>query len=168
MNIYGTHPIYHDTRYFTQDSSGELTYAANATDVSKEYKSYTHGVFNRNAHAQEILLRPGNITWRALGGNIDLYFYSGPDAEAVIKSYQDSTVGYPAMQQYWTFGYHQCRWGYQNWSVLQEVVDSFAEADIPLETIWSESFFLLCGYLEQVLTSGSRHRLHEGVQGFRE
>jgi alpha-glucosidase len=110
---------------------------ANATDTSKEYKSYTHGVFLRNAHAQEVVLKPSNITWRTLGGSIDLYFYSGPDAETLTQSYQRSMVGYPVMQQYWTFGYHQCRWGYQNWSVLQEVVDNFAKAEIPLETIWS-------------------------------
>lgn len=61
----------------------------------------------------------------------------------MIKSYQNSMVGYPAMQQYWTLGYHQCRWGYQNYSVLQEVVDNFANADIPLETIWSR-FTGLC------------------------
>lgn len=43
------------------------------------------------------------------------------------------------MQQYWTFGFHQCRWGYQNWSVVQDVVDNFAKNEIPLETIWSMS-----------------------------
>ena len=40
------------------------------------------------------------------------------------------------MQQYKTFGFHQCRWGYQNWSVLQEVVDSYAAAEIPVEFFW--------------------------------
>lgn len=136
-NIYGTHPIYLDTRYF-QDVNGSAKYVANATDTSVQYTPYTHGVYLRNAHAQEILLRPEGITWRSLGGTIDLYFYSGPSASAIIQSYHTSTVGLPAMQQYWTFGYHQCRWGYQNWSVLQEVVDTFAKFSIPLETIWTD------------------------------
>lgn len=136
-NIYGSHPIYLDTRYF-QGENGTLTYVANATDKSAQYAPYTHGVFLRNAHAQEILLRPEGITWRTLGGSIDLYFYSGPSATDVVQSYQSSTIGLPAMQQYWTFGYHQCRWGYQNWSVLQEVVDNFAKFEIPLETIWTD------------------------------
>ncbi|KAK7709058.1 hypothetical protein SLS64_006542 [Diaporthe eres] len=91
-----------------------------------------------NAHPQEVLLRPEGITWRALGGTIDLYFYSGPSASDVVKSYQVSTVGLPALQQYWTFGFHQCRWGYENWTRLQEVVDNFAASDIPLETIWTD------------------------------
>lgn len=91
--------------------SGNLTYAANATDLSANYVSYSHGVFLRNSHGQEILLRPSNITWRTLGGNIDLYFYSGPSSHEITKSYQLSTVGLPAMQQYFTLGFHQCRVG---------------------------------------------------------
>ncbi|WQF87535.1 Putative glycoside hydrolase family 31, galactose mutarotase-like domain superfamily [Colletotrichum destructivum] len=138
-NIYGSHPIYLDTRYYQVNSdSKEAVYVANATDKNAEYTSYTHGVFLRNSHAQEILLRESNITWRGLGGTIDLYFYAGPTADAVMKSYQKTTVGLPAMQQYWTFGFHQCRWGYTSWDNLQEVADDFAKFKIPLETIWAD------------------------------
>ncbi|KAK0735029.1 glycosyl hydrolases family 31-domain-containing protein [Lasiosphaeria miniovina] len=137
-NIYGNHPVYLDTRYFISGESGELTYIPEPTDKNAQYVSYTHGVFLRNAHAQEILLQPSNITWRALGGSIDLHFYNGPTAKDVMKSYQFSEIGLPAMQQYWTLGYHQCRWGYDNWTALQDVVDNFAKFDIPLETIWTD------------------------------
>ncbi|KAK3330083.1 putative alpha-glucosidase precursor [Apodospora peruviana] len=137
-NIYSSHPIYLDTRYYTHDESGGMNYVANATDKSAEYISRTHGVYLRNAHAQEVLLRPSGISWRTIGGSIDLYFYSGPSAPDVIKSYQLSATGLPAMQQYWTLGYHQCRWGYENWTVLQDVVDNFAKFEIPLETIWTD------------------------------
>lgn len=138
-NIYGDHAFYLDTRYYEVDSdTGNLTYVANATETTpdNDYVSYSHGVFMRNAHGQEVLLRPSNITWRTLGGSIDLYFYAGPTQEKVTKAYQMSTVGLPAMQQYFTFGYHQCRWGYANWSELQDVVDNFAKFGIPLENIW--------------------------------
>ncbi|KAI1193145.1 glycoside hydrolase family 31 protein [Nemania serpens] len=137
-NLYGFHPIYLDTRYFEVDQDGEMTYAAHPADKSAQYKSFTHGLFQRNAHTQEVILRESKITWRALGGTIDLYFFEGPTQEQVIKSYQTSAVGLPAMQQYWTFGYHHCRWGYQNWSVVQDVVDNFAKNEIPLETIWND------------------------------
>ncbi|GKT41651.1 alpha-glucosidase [Colletotrichum spaethianum] len=138
-NIYGSHPVYLDTRYYQVDAdSKETVYVANATDKNAEYTSYTHGVFMRNAHAQEILLRESNITWRGLGGTIDLYFYAGPTADAVMKSYQKTTVGLPVMQQYWTFGFHQCRWGYTSWDNLQEIADEFAKFKIPLETLWAD------------------------------
>ncbi|KAI0473381.1 glycoside hydrolase family 31 protein [Xylariaceae sp. FL0804] len=137
-NLYGSHPIYLDTRYFEVGDSDAMTYAPHATNKTAQYKSYTHGVFQRSAHPQEVLLRESNITWRALGGTIDLYFYEGPLPDLVTKAYQTSAVGLPAMQQYWTFGFHQCRWGYNNWSEVQDVLDKHAENDIPLETIWSD------------------------------
>ncbi|TDZ13568.1 Alpha-glucosidase [Colletotrichum spinosum] len=138
-NIYGSHPVYLDTRYYQVDpDTQDAVYVSEPTDKSAAYRSYTHGVFMRNAHGQEILLRESNITWRALGGTIDLYFYAGPTADSVIKAYQETAIGLPAMQQYWTLGFHQCRWGYKSWDNLQEVVDNFAKFDIPLETIWAD------------------------------
>jgi alpha-glucosidase len=129
-----------DTRYFEIDpSTGDMSLVtSNQTNPNSTYKSYSHGVFLRNAHGQEILMRPNNITWRTLGGSIDLYFFDGPTQPDVTKQYQTGAIGLPAMQQYFTFGYHQCRWGYQNWTVLQGVVDNFKKFDIPLENIWTD------------------------------
>ena len=67
-----------------------------------------------------------------------MYIYAGPTQPEVTRSYQMSAVGLPAMQQYFTFGYHQCRWGYANWSQMQEVVDTHEAFGIPLETIWTD------------------------------
>lgn len=137
-NLYGSHPFYLDTRYYEVDQE-KGTYelvTGSKTDYSREYASFSHGVFLRNAHGQEVLLRPETLTWRLLGGSIDLYFYSGPSQVDVTKSYQTSTVGLPAMQQYFAFGFHQCRWGYTSWSDLEDVVDNFEKFDIPLENIW--------------------------------
>ncbi|KAI4171373.1 MAG: hypothetical protein LQ343_004329 [Gyalolechia ehrenbergii] len=140
LNIYGSHPFYLDTRYYEVDSStGNLTLVTSSeTNATADYIAYSHGVYNRNAHGQEILLRPTNITWRLLGGSIDLYFYAGPTQPDVTTAFQTSAIGLPALQQYFTFGYHQCRWGYANWSQLQEVVDNHERFGIPLENIWTD------------------------------
>jgi alpha-glucosidase len=53
---------------------------------------------------QEALLLPTNLTWRALGGSIDLYFFDGPTQDQAIQQYQAGAIGLPVMQQYWTFG----------------------------------------------------------------
>lgn len=42
------------------------------------------------------------------------------------------------MQQFFTLGYHHCRWGYKSWDDLAKVVAAFEEAEIPVETIWSD------------------------------
>lgn len=127
-----------DTRYYELDpSTGNLTLVtSNEANATVEYVSYSHGVYSRNAHAQEILLRPTDITWRLLGGSVDLYFYAGPTQPEVTTALQTSAIGLPALQQYFTFGFHQCRWGYANWSQLQEVVDNYEAFGIPLESIW--------------------------------
>lgn len=139
-NIYGTHPFYLDTRYYkVNKSTGKHTLITtqNVT-ASGNYVGKSHGVFLRNAHGQEILTRPTNVTWRTLGGSVDLYFFDGPTAGEVTKQYQVGAIGLPAMQQYWTFGFHQCRWGYKNWSMVEDVVDNYRSFDIPLETIWTD------------------------------
>ncbi|KAL2888994.1 glycosyl hydrolase family 31 [Ceratocystis lukuohia] len=144
QNLYGSHPVYLDTRYYALGSDVLVDTETRNLDTSIEYTSYTHGVFLRNVHGMDVLLRDSQLTWRSLGGSIDLYFYAGPTATDVIATYQKTTVGLPAQQQYWTFGYHQCRWGYTKLQDLEDVVQRMQAASIPLETIWSD-----IDYMEQ-------------------
>ncbi|CAI4219322.1 unnamed protein product [Parascedosporium putredinis] len=127
-NIYGSHPVYLDTRYYKVDpETGKQMYTRDAKDTNEKYASYTHGVFLRNAHPLEVLLRDEKLVWRGLGGTLDFYFYSGPTAKDVIRQYQTSTIGLPAMQQYWSLGFHQCRWGYSGWQELQKCYEEGAQ-----------------------------------------
>jgi alpha-glucosidase len=125
-NLYGSHPFYLETRYFQAGSNSQ----------GSQYKSASHGVYYRNLHGMDVVLNPSKLTWRTLGGEIDLFFFDGPSQPEVTKQYQESAVGLPAMQQYWTFGYHQCRWGYRNWTELRGIVETMRAFDIPMETIW--------------------------------
>jgi len=95
-NIYGSHPFYLETKY--SDLHPDNT---ENEDLGK-HMSQSHGVYLRNAHAQEVLMHEKNITWRTLGGDIDLYFFSGPSQHEVTSQYLHQ-IGLPAMQQYWTF-----------------------------------------------------------------
>jgi alpha-glucosidase len=151
-NIYGSHPFYLETRYFdkqSNESSKPLTQAelnkrdygyadqqSYSTGKGSPYKSYSHGVYLRNLHGMDVVLSPNNLTWRSLGGSIDLFFFDGPTQPEVTKQYQTSAIGLPAMQSYWTFGYHQCRWGYRNWTETRSIVETMKAFNIPMETIW--------------------------------
>ncbi|KAK6455633.1 Glucoamylase 1 precursor [Scheffersomyces xylosifermentans] len=115
-NIYGVHPVYYDQRYNSNT---------------------THGVYWRTSAIQEVVIGEESLTWRALSGVIDLYFFSGPDPKDVIRQYVKE-IGLPAFQPYWALGYHQCRWGYREIEDLVDVVDNFKKFNIPLETIWSD------------------------------
>ncbi|EWC46792.1 hypothetical protein DRE_04037 [Drechslerella stenobrocha 248] len=121
-NLYGAHPFYLDHRYVKEGG---------------KTKGYAHGVYSRNFHGQDVLVREDGITWRTIGGSIDLYFFSGPTPAKVTQSYV-TEIGKPAMQQYWTLGFHQCRWGYANITELDDVVKNHQKFQIPLETVWSD------------------------------
>ncbi|QIW98302.1 hypothetical protein AMS68_003820 [Peltaster fructicola] len=142
-NIYGTHPIAIDTRYYEVNGKQQTLVTTQNTSASGRYLARSHGFYNRNAHAHEILLREQSITWRTLGGSVDLYFMDGPTAQDVISQYQSGVIELPALQQYWTFGFHQCRWGYKNWSQVSDVVDNYRKFNIPLETVWNDIDYML-------------------------
>ncbi|RDW81045.1 glycoside hydrolase family 31 protein [Aspergillus mulundensis] len=139
VNIYGQHAFYVDTRYYAVDGNGKQAYVKSSeADPTQSYTSYSHGVFLRNSHGHEVVLNPQGLTWRTIGGSIDLTFYSGPTVAEVTMQYQRSTVGLPAMQKYDTLGFHQCRWGYSNWSVFEDVLANFVNFEIPLEYLWAD------------------------------
>jgi len=138
-NIYGNHPFYLDTRYYEVNNAGKRKLVTTQkVSADGNYESYSHGMYLRNAHGMEALMLPTNLTWRALGGSLDMYFFDGPTPEAVTTQYQTEAIGLPAMHQYWTFGFHQCRWGYTNWTEVEAVVDNYRKYDIPLETVWND------------------------------
>ncbi|KAJ5925887.1 Glycoside hydrolase family 31 [Penicillium verhagenii] len=119
-NLYGNHPIYVDHR----GSSG------------------THGVFFLNSNGMDIKIDKSYdgkqfLEYNTLGGVLDFYFLAGPTPKDVSMQYSE-IVGLPAMQSYWSFGFHQCRYGYQDAYEVAEVVYNYSRAHIPLETMWTD------------------------------
>jgi len=72
------------------------------------------------------------IQYRAIGGTLDLYFFSGPDPKSVIEQH-GQVVGLPTRPPNWGFGFHLCRWGYVSLSETKQQVDAMRAANIPLE-----------------------------------
>lgn len=96
-----------------------------------------HGVLLLNSNAMEVTYNNASLTFRIIGGLVDLYFFPGPSPLQVVDQYTH-LVGRPAAQPYWALGFHQCRWGYRNVSVVKSVVERFKEAAIPLDTMWND------------------------------
>ncbi|KAJ7759844.1 glycosyl hydrolases family 31-domain-containing protein [Mycena olivaceomarginata] len=126
QNIYGSHPFYIEHRL------------NGTTNISQ-----THGVFLLSPAAADILLLtpPSSLTsliqYRLVGGIISLYFLSGPTPLSVIEQYS-SIIGKPTWQPYWGFGFHLCRFGYTSINATKEVVQRMRDANIPLETQWTD------------------------------
>jgi alpha-glucosidase len=117
-NLYGNHPVYLDNR-------GE---------------NGTHGVLLLNSNGMDIKINDTDgqyLEYNTLGGVVDLYFVAG--AGPIEASQQISDIlGKPAMQSYWTFGFHQCRYGYEDVYQVAEVVYNYSVAGVPLETMWTD------------------------------
>lgn len=107
-NIYGAFPFYLDTRYYELDADRHLLHVPSGTkgNSSTEYLSYAHGVYLRNTHGQEVLLRERDLTWRTIGGSLELYIFSGETPAQVTKQFVTAAAGLPALQPYWSLGYH--------------------------------------------------------------
>lgn len=74
-NMYGHHAVYMDVR------SPSHSIASNGTGTIPD----THAVWLRNPSGMDIILRDGVVQYRAIGGTLDFYFYSG-DANASPSS----------------------------------------------------------------------------------
>ncbi|XP_050301021.1 lysosomal alpha-glucosidase-like [Anthonomus grandis grandis] len=115
-NLYGSHPFY----------------------LMIENSTSSHGVFLLNSNAMDVILQPTPaITFRTIGGIIDLYFFMGPTPSDVIDQYTD-LIGRPYMPPYWSLGYHLCRFGYKSLNQTKEIMENNLKAGIFLDTQWND------------------------------
>lgn len=115
-NLYGSHPF-----YLAMEPSGEA-----------------HGVFLLNSNAMDIVLQPlPALTYRVIGGILDLYIFLGPTPSDVVQQYTE-VVGKPFLPPYWSLGYHQCRYGYGSANRTREVWQRTRDAGIPFDTQWND------------------------------
>uniref|UniRef100_A0A5S6R1Y4 P-type domain-containing protein n=1 Tax=Trichuris muris TaxID=70415 RepID=A0A5S6R1Y4_TRIMR len=108
-NLYGVHPFY----------------------VVLEQDGNACGVLFWNSNAQEYTTGPGpSLVYRTIGGILDMYIFSGPSPNDVIRQYW-RLIGKPTMPAYWSLGFQLSRYGYQNTSVVSGVVNRMREQEIP-------------------------------------
>jgi alpha-glucosidase len=140
-NLYGNHPIYFDHR--DTGAHGVFFLNSNGMDVK---------INNTNGHNQY-------LEYNTLGGVLDFYFMAGPTPVEVAQQYAQVT-GLPAMMPYWGFGFHNCRYGYNDSWTVAEVIHNYSMASIPLETMWTDIDYMdlrRVSYLQHVYIASKYH-----------
>ncbi|KAI0986617.1 hypothetical protein GJ496_005558, partial [Pomphorhynchus laevis] len=99
---------------------------------------YSYGLFMLNSNAMEVVLQPTpTITYRTIGGVIDLFIYSGPTPQDVVRQHW-TVVQFPHFQPYWAMGMHLCRYGYNNISNLRTVMNRMKAVGFQYDVQWTD------------------------------
>lgn len=69
------------------------------------------------------------------GGEINYYYFAGPDPKKIIEDYTALTGRMP-LPPLWTLGYQQCRYSYYPEKRGYEIVERLREDKIPADTIY--------------------------------
>ncbi|CAF0869288.1 unnamed protein product [Adineta steineri] len=119
-NSYGTHPFY----------------------MVIEPNGQTFGVWIFNSNAQDYKFDQFDVdkamlTYRTIGGILDIFFFAGSTPEMVIRQYQ-SVIGKPYFPPYWAFGFQLCRYGYDTLDNMKTAMHRTLNASIPIDVHYGD------------------------------
>lgn len=103
--------------------------------VLKEKGAY--GVFFDNHNKTYFDLGKESEDYYVFGadkGNLDYYFIAGKNLKDVLTGYTNLT-GRSPMQQLWTLGFHQSRWGYESEEEIRDIAKKMRKYGLPCDCI---------------------------------
>ena len=77
---------------------------------------------------------PSTFSYKASGGGLQYYVFSGPDLPKLLRTYLELT-GYPPMPPRWALGLLQSRYGYRNRRELESVARTFRDKKLPCDAL---------------------------------
>jgi len=101
-------------------------------------KGTAYGVFFDNTYRSSFDFgkeSPDYLSFGAEGGELNYYYFAGPDPKKVIGEYT-ALVGRSPLPPLWSLGYQQCRYSYYPEARAREVVSLFRQKKIPADVIY--------------------------------
>ena len=106
--------------------------------MSIENDTNAFGFYLLSSNGMDINVQPTPaLTFIAVGGILDFYIYTGPTPAEVVRQHTE-VIGRSAFPQYWTLGFHLCRWRYDSSEKLRQVIERNRAARLPYDTQWTD------------------------------
>ncbi|MBU2946949.1 glycoside hydrolase family 31 protein [Zobellia uliginosa] len=102
------------------------------------HSGQAYGVFFDNSfrtHFDFAHERRSTTSFWADGGEMNYYFFYGPEMHKVVRAYTNLT-GAPELPPLWALGYHQSKWSYFPESNVKEIAKKFRDLKIPCDAIY--------------------------------
>ena len=102
------------------------------------HKNIAYGIFFDNTfktHFDFAHERRHVTSFWADGGEMNYYFFYGPEMSKVIKAYTNLT-GTPELPPMWAMGYHQSKWSYFPESNVKALAKKFRDLKIPCDALY--------------------------------
>ncbi len=138
-------PMNRRNRSFTNWNTDEFGWQESSDPLYKTipffiglHKGMAYGVFFDNTYRSSFDFgkeSPDYFSFGAEGGELNYYFFAGPEPKKVIEEYT-ALVGRSPLPPLWTLGYQQCRYSYYPESHAREIVKTLREKRIPADAIY--------------------------------
>lgn len=84
---------------------------------------------------------PDRYSFGAEGGELNYYFFYGPDPKKVLERYTELTGRIPLPAR-WTLGYHQSRYSYYQDKQVRFIADNFRDRHIPCDALFLDIHYM--------------------------
>ena len=127
--------------YYDEGKGGQNLYGHQPIGLHKtKYKDIWLGFVFLNTNAQDIQIKNKGkdnvvLTHKTIGGIIDYYLIVDNSPENVLRDIH-YLIGKPILPPFWSLGYHQCRWGFHNFSEFKNVYETYKLKKIPIDAMW--------------------------------
>jgi alpha-glucosidase len=132
-------------RSFTMWNTDEFGWQESSDPLYKDIPFFiglrngaAYGIFFDNAYRSSFDFgkeSPDYFSFGAVGGELNYYYFSGPEPKKIIQNYT-AMVGHAPLPPLWSLGFQQSRYSSYPEARAREIVQTYRQKKIPLDAIY--------------------------------